>query len=322
MINMFDKKKVLRSVSLGMSTVVLVGAGLLSGCTPAPSNNNADGNKDNTPPAAQEDKKDNIMPEFVALIGENPKPAVIIQFMSNYIASVSREDAAKMLVELERSQLGYLPTMEEKYYAATNIQESLSKIYNDGFDLDKIDETQDPALKGLLKETRDMGFKVETAEGTFFPIMNYENLKKFSPYANDEIRDYIDIMAVETNKVPAKDAALVIGWDDVVDRALAQEAYVKKYSSSAKAESIKELQKKYLTFMMLGLNNTPLFSYEDKTMDKEAKEAYLKAIKDNEGNKDSELIKLLGNYMKLVEKSGYKLTDEVDKFRKDAIGSN
>jgi len=307
---MFDKKRFLRSLSLGMSTVVLAGAGLLSGCTAAPDNNG-------TPPAVQEDKKDKIMPEFFSIVGENPKPDVLIEFMEKNIGSVSREDAAKMIAELERAQQNYLPKLEEKY-GETAVQESLGKLYNENFDLSKIDDTQDAGLKSLLSETRDMGYRVETAEGTFFPILSYEYLKKFTAYASDDIKAYVDIMAVESGKVPAKDAALVIGWDEVVERALAQEDYVGKYGSSAKVGAVKELQKRYLTFMLYGLNNTPLFSYEDKTMNKEAREAYQKAVKENEG---SELMKLLGDYMELAEKSGYKLTAELDSFRKSAVES-
>lgn len=313
---MFSKKTVFRSVSLGMSTIVLVGAGLLSGCTAYTDDSNADGSEDNALPVAQEDKKDNVMPEFISLVGENPKPDALIEFMEKNIASVSRDDAAKMLVELERSQRDCLAELEENYYGGSNVQESLGKIYKPGFDLNKIGDIQDEELKSLLEETGKMGYKIETEEGMFFPIMNYEYLKKFSPYASDDIKEFIDIMAVETNKVSAKDAALVISWNEVVERALAQEAYIRKYGSSSKAEEVKGLYNKYRTFMLFGLNNTPLFSYDSsKAMDKEAKEAYLEAVKDNE---DSELIKLLGDYMKVVEKAGYKLTDEVDKFRKDA----
>ena len=180
--------------------------------------------------------------------------------------------------------------------------------------LEKINETQDPALKSLLKETMSMGYKVETAEGMFFPIQDYGYLKKFSPYAGENIKVYIDIMAVESEKVPAKDAALVISWDEVLERAFSQEDYLEKYGDSVEADSVKELYGKYRTFILFGLNNTPLFSYEDKTMDKDARAAYEKAAK---SNGDSELGKLLDSYMKVIEKNGYKLTDEVDKFRKE-----
>jgi hypothetical protein len=308
MINMYNKKAFIRSILIGISTVVLVGAGLLAGCTTIVSND-TDSNK-------AEDKQDKVMPEFMALVGENSKPDAIIEFMGKNIASVSKDNASKMLEELEKSQKNHLPELEEKYYKGENtIQNILNKVYKPEFDLNKLDDIQDAELKSLLEETRDMGYKVETAEGMYFPIMNYEYMKKFSSYAADYMKDYIGIMAVETNKVPAKDAALVIGWDEVIERALAQEGFIKKYGSSATVESMKELQKKYLTFMLFGLNNTPLFSYDTKTMNPEAKEVYEKAVKDNE---NSELMQLLYKYMEVLGKSNYKLSDEVEKFRKDA----
>ncbi|HYF83677.1 MAG TPA: hypothetical protein VEB00_11695 [Clostridia bacterium] len=321
MIRMFNKKTVIRFISLGMSTVVLVGVGLLAGCTTMTGSGTAEKDKpeDKNPPVVQENKQDKIMPEFMALVEGNAKPDAIIGFIGNYIASVSRDNAAIMLGELEKVQKNYLVNMEKKYYDGDTIQNSLNKVYKPGFDLNKIDDIQDAELKNLLIETRDMGYKVETSEGMYYPIMNYEYLKKYSIYALEDIMEYIDIMAVETNKVPAKDAALVIGWDEVIERALAQESFIKKYGSSAKIESMKELQKRYVTFMLYGLNNTPLFSYDTNTMEPEAKETYAKAVKDN-GN--SELMQMLGKYMELLEKSKYKFSEEIDTFRKNAVGSN
>lgn len=320
MYKMLNKKTVIKSISLGMSAVVIVGAGLLSGCTSIADTSNAEkgGTTDKNPPAVQENKEDKVMPEFMALVGGDSKPASIIEFMDKNIAAVNKDNAAIMLGELEKAQKNYLPKLEEKYYPDA-LQISLRKVYKPGFDLNKIDDIQDAELKSLLVETRDMGYRVETAEGMYFPIMNYEYLKKYSPYASEDMKEYIDIMSVETNKVPAKDAALVIGWDEVIQRALAQENFIIKYGSSAKVESMKELQKKYITFMLYGLNNTPLFSYDTKTIDPEAKDTYLKAVK---ANGDSELMQMLGKYMEIIEKSNYKLSDEVDKFRKDAAGNN
>lgn len=317
---MFNKKAFIKLFSLGMSTVVIVGTGLLAGCTTMPDSTGEPGSKveDKNPPVIEENKQDKIMPEFMFLVGENYKPDAIIEFMDKNIAEVSKDNASKMLEELEKAQKAYLATLEVEYYEDT-VQKSLSELFAPEFDLDNIYNTEDAELKKLLKETTDMGYKVETAEGMFFPIMNYEYMKKFSPYASDDMKAYIDIMAVETNKVPAKDGALVIGWDEVIERALAQEEFIKEHGSSARMEGMKELQKKYLTFMLFGLNNTPLFSYDTKTMDPEAKEVYTKAVKDNA---DSELMQLLGKYMEILEKSNYKFTDAADKFRKDAVEGN
>jgi hypothetical protein len=304
---MFNKKAFLRWISIGMTFTVLAGAGLMTGCTTFV--------QDNVPPAAEESKQDKIMSEFTSLAEGDPKPDTIIEFMDKNIAEVSRENASIIFEELEKVQKNNLSELEEKYYKES-IQKTLSEIYMKGFDLDKIYDTEDAELKSLLKETRDMGYKVETAEGMFYPVMNYAYLKKFSSYAEEDMKDYIDIMAVETDKTPAKDGALVIGWDEVVERALAQEGFIKKHGSSAKAEDIKALHKRYITFMLYGLNNTPLFSYDTKGMDPEAKEAYTKVLKDKV---DSELLQLLGKYMEILGKSDYKLSEEADKFRKDAV---
>ncbi|MDD3706131.1 MAG: hypothetical protein PHC45_08740 [Clostridiaceae bacterium] len=314
---MFNEKNFLRTVSIFMSTVVLLGAGLLVGCTAVTDDKiESSNNEVNNPPAVEESKQDKVMDEFMTFAEGNPEPDTIIEFMDKNIAEVSKENASKMLDKLEKALKNNLQGLEEKYYS-TAIQEAMFNAYKLEFDLSKLDSIQDSEVKDLLEKTKGMGYKVETAEGMFFPIIDYEFLKKFSSYAGDDVKDFIDIMAVESNKVPAKDAALVIGWDEVIERALAQEGFIRKHGSSAKVDDITELQKKYITFMLYGLNNTPLFSYDTKKINPEAKEVYIKAVADNA---DSELMRLLGRYMEILEKSNYKLSEEADKFRKDAEG--
>lgn len=314
---MFSKSVFFRIVLIAIFAVMLSGIGLLSGCAAFVSDD-VDSSKaeDNNPTAAEECKQDKIMAEFKALAGENPKPDTIIKFMDKNISGVSKEDASKMIEELEKVQKNYLPTLEEKYYNGESVQNGLMDIYEIDFDINRIYDTEEAELKSLLAETRDMGFKVETTEGMFFPIINYEFMKKYTPFAAGDIKGYIDIMAEESNKVPAKDAGLMIGWDEIIKRALAQEEFIVKHGSSAKAESIKKLQKKYISFILHGLDNTPLFWYDTKIMVPEAREAYEKAVKDNE---NSELAKLLGKYMEILEKSGYKQSKEADEFRKDVL---
>src|SRR5690554_6132018 len=105
------------------------------------------------------------------------------------------------------------------------------KIYQNGFDLNKINDINeinkilDQELKELLIETRNSGYKVETAEGMFFPIIDYQFYKQFTSYLSNDMENYIKIMSVESKEVPAKDAALVIGWDEILNRALSQEEF-------------------------------------------------------------------------------------------------
>lgn len=311
MMTMFYRKSLLRSTAI----LAIVGATLLSGCTtkdPINGSENVEKNK----PAVQEDSQEKIMADFNDLLESKPKADVVIQFIDKNIAKVSKENASEMITKFEEIQKSNLPALEEKYFNSETVQGKLAEVYMSGFDVTKFEDIQDEELKDLLMDTKDTGYKVETAEGTFFPIINYEFYKKYSGYVSEDIKDYIDIMAVESNNVPAKDAALVIGWDEIIERALTQEKFIKKHENSAKAEEVEQLQKKYYAFMMYGANNTPLFSYETKVMVTDAKAAYTNALK-NEG--DSETMKMLGIYMDVLDKTDYKLSDEAEKFRKDAV---
>jgi hypothetical protein len=308
---MFYRKSFLRSAAV----LAIVGATLLSGCaSKAPDNGSKDAEKNK--PVVQEDSQEKIMADLNDLLESKPKADAMIQFIDKNIANVSKENASVMMMAFEEIQKSNLPALEEKYFNGETVQSKLAETYMSGFDITKFEDIQDEELKSLLMETKDTGYKVETAEGTFFPIINYEFYKKFSGYVSEDIKDYIDIMTVESNNVPAKDAALVIGWDEIIERALTQERFMKNHGNSAKAEEVEQLQKKYYAFMMYGANNTPLFSYETKTMVPDAKAAYENALKNKD---DSETIKMLDNYMDVLDKTDYKLSDEAEKFRKDAV---
>jgi hypothetical protein len=308
MMTMLNRKSFLRSVAI----LTIVGATLLSGCATKDGNNDSGENK----PGVQEGNQEKVMADFKALLESNPKADVVIQFIDKNIANVSKENASAMITEFEVIQKTDLPALEEKYFNDETIQSKIDEIYRSEFDLAKIEDIQDEELKSLLMETRDTGYKVETAEGTYFPIINYEFYKKYSSYVSEDIKGYIDIMAVESNIVPAKDAALMIGWDEIMTRALVQENFIKKYESSVKLGDMKQLHNKYLTFILYGTNNTPLFSYDSKVMVPDAKDTYLNELK-NEN--DSELMKTIGNYMDILSKTDYKLSDEAEKFRKDEV---
>ncbi len=47
----------------------------------------------------------------------------------------------------------------------------------------------------------DSGYKLIYEEGMFYPIIDYEFYKKYSNNVTDDIREYINVMAVESNEV-------------------------------------------------------------------------------------------------------------------------
>lgn len=253
-----------------------------------------------------------IMNDFQALIQKDSDVAEVAGFINNNISSVSKEDASKMVDQLEKIQKKNLPQYENMF----NEDGIQNKINSEQKSITGQSDIQDAELKELLARTKNSGYKVETAEGFFFPIIDYGFYKNFSSFVTPDMKDYIDIMAVESDKVPAKDAALVIGWDEVLKRALSQEKFINTHKDSVKVNEIKQLYKKYVTFTLYGLNNTPLFRYDSKTIDPKAKEVYLDAVT-NPGN--SEFLKTLNEFLDFAKNSNYMLTNEAEKYRDNVI---
>ncbi len=266
-----------------------------------------------TAPNTPEEPENNvIMNDFQTLIQEDAGAEEVAAFINNNIAGVSRENATRMVDRFESIQKNTLPQFENMY----NEDNMQSKINDEYQSVIAHSEIKDSGLKELLDKTYISGYKVETAEGMFFPIIDYGFYKNFSSYVTPDMKDYIDLMAEESDKVPAKDAALVIGWDEMIQRALNQERFINTHRDSIKADEVKQLYKKYVTFTLYGLNNTPLFSYDTNTMDSEAREVYLNAVADTGA---SEFLKTLSGFLDLVKNNNYLFTDEADQYRKNAI---
>jgi len=306
--SLFSKKSFIHYALIG-----ILALGILTGCG---INNSREKNDNNSINTNRDEVEAKIMEDFQAKLANEVSLSEIVKFIEENISQLSKENAVLMVDELEKMQKDFLSQLEERFFAGDGIQQKISRIYNVRFDLSEVEKTEDPELKKLLKETRDNGYKLETAEGTFFPVIDYEFYKRFNPYLTPDYKEYIELMAVESNRMPAKDAALVIDWKEVLERAVNQEQFIIKYGDSKKIEQVKGLYKKYLTFALFGANNTPLFSYDSKTMDPEAREIY--SIYLNEDN-NSKLKQNIRGFMNLVEKNNYKLTAEVEEYRKNIL---
>lgn len=286
----------------------------VSGCDFASKIRNESGKQTIEESAANKGKV--TMDEFNKLVQkDNISAGEIISFINEKISSVTQQDASIMIMALEKQQQRQLPKIQDKYAEDDVLQKKMAKDYHGDLSANSIDGLQDKSLKDLLLETKNNGFKIETAEGFYFPVINYSLYSQYRANVIPDIADYIDIMAAEAEKSPVKDGALMIRWDEIVRRAIQQEKFINQYSSSAKVEDVKQLLKQYLVYALYGMNNTPLFRYEDKQMTPEAKTIYAElALND----KDGSFSKIMTEYLTLVKKNDYTLTKEVENYRKKA----
>ncbi len=300
--------------------IIALSLSVQTGCSNIVKQNEGN-NSDNVSKVEQGQKEDGkadekvLIDELNEIAKNNDKLLDAIEFVDTNISKVSKETASQIVDILENAQKAYLTTIEDKYYKE-GISEKFYKLNKSVEELNEIKDVDDETIKELITETKSIGYKVEAAEGMYFPIVDYSFLKKYSSFVTADMKEYIDIMSVESDKVPAKDAGLMISWDDILNRALAQEKFINEYKDSMKHNEVKELYKKYVYLIFNGLDNTPLFEYGTKTMVSEAKTTYLAAIE----NKDnSKLLEELSGYMEVLKETNYKLTDDVQKHREEVV---
>ncbi len=258
-----------------------------------------------------EDQTDtlSIMDEFHALISDGTSIKEIAAYIHKNIAVATGEEVSEMILKLEELHTKRREKEEEKYLAEA-VQKGFDAIDRTGIDINQVDSIKDEAIKKLVIESKENGYKIETVEGYYFPIIDYSFYQQFSSYATPEIKDYINIMEVESDYAFAKAEILMIGWDEVVNRIILMEKFLNQYPESDKADYMKLKYDNYVFISLYGLNIPPLF---DNKMSEDAKKAYATSLTQS---KDSKFLKLLDEFMTLVEKNDYELTEEVDRFRK------
>jgi hypothetical protein len=176
-------------------------------------------------------------------------------------------------------------------------------------------------LKKLLTQTRDAGYKLETAEGMYYPVINYEKYKVFGKHTTTDIRSYIDIMAMESGQAATKDAALRIGYQQLAGRVLAQEAFLNQYPHSNRTQAIKKLHDLYFFYTFYGTNNTPLFDYDTGKIHPNAKKGYQFVVQRNMDSKSTYIQKLKA-FMTLLDQNGDQRTTQVSTWLKKNVPSN
>lgn len=256
------------------------------------------------------------MDNYNALLQKNDVTVPeVIKSLDENIAAVSQPNASNMVIGLDKVQKDKLPKLQDKFGDSEAVQKALTKIYKSGLTNQSINSVESKETKDLLIEAQTSGFKIETAEGMYFPVIDYSAYKKYRNAVTQDIAAFIDIMAVESEKTPIKDAGLTIGWNEILKRAMTQEQFIEDYNNSVKIEDMRQLLKRYTAFALYGANNTPLFSYDTKQMVPAAKKTYLETAFDANNGTFS---KAMNEYLAVLKKNDYKLTDEIQKFRNNA----
>ncbi|GGF68529.1 hypothetical protein GCM10010912_11960 [Paenibacillus albidus] len=248
------------------------------------------------------------------------KPGNLIQarnYLINHINQVSVWNATVMTLQLENAQLADIGDYSEKIYPE-HIQMAVEKASVKGglTYTNLLNNLPDAKVRALLIEGRDKGYKMESSEGLYYPVMHYEAFKRFKSFVSQEVAAYIDIMAAESNHPTAFDAGIVIPWEELIKRTLAMESFIRQYPNSNRGAVIREEFKYARHQVFYGLDNTPAYGYESddtpSTLDPELRQAYEAAIVNGVGN--SEVLAQIKKLLTLLESTDYTYTAEIDRY--------
>lgn len=349
MLKMANRQERIRKNRLGCTLIMLlIGltllTALMSGCgsktedgageqLTEPANGDDPGRvQDGMPVSPPEDRLDVALDEqFVSLAETGAPVADLLKFMRTFSDQASREEMSAMLLIFEEKQLEQGYALEDRFYEDSEIQETLFDWYVKHQRLPRADDLPDGPARRLLDDAEAGGYKAETADGVFFPVIDYAVYRTFRPRVTEDVQAYIDLMVKESEEPAVKDAALIIPWEEVVHRTLAFESYLDRYPDSARKETTDRLRMDYTYISFMGIDNSPLFEQEGGPIVQAVLNAYKKTIQDwdkktGNGKKDggeangnqaaeSRYMADLREFVRLVEEGGGKQTASVRAFQ-------
>ncbi|MFC3749652.1 hypothetical protein [Paenibacillus sp. GCM10012306] len=264
--------------------------------------------------AAAAQQTDTVYKQFEKYVKNPDSLAQARNYLINHIKDVDVWYATVMTLHLENAQVAQLPIFSEKMYGekvqmAIRTAARPKELTYSGL-LSKI---TDPSVRAVLIEARDKGYKLDSSEGMYYPVMHYEGFKIFKPFIQKDIAEYIDLMAAESNQPMTRDGGIVIGWDQVILRALSKEAFVKKYPASNRKEAVK--LNLSLSRVFFGASNTPAYDGpvgETPKLNPKLRAAYEAVLINGPGS--SELLQTIEKLLVLLDSANEELTPEVQQF--------
>ncbi|TYP78141.1 hypothetical protein [Paenibacillus methanolicus] len=295
-----------RSYAAPFMAIMLAGA-LLAGCgkesNPQPDGGTAsngqtgssdsattnEGDAANDPDGADQGETDRIVSEYEALRTKPANAADRLAFLNANLAKLPKDAADRIMRDMLAFYDKDLEPAQQRL-ADQRIDEQLAAI-EWPITPEKLNQVTDEKAKQAIKDVWAQGYKLETTEGTIFPIVDYGLLKKYEGALSPELSAYIGLLALESDEKSASDAALVISWDQLAERALAYEVYSKQYPDAPETSQVKQLYHNYLSMYLYGLNNTPAYDFETFKLADEVKASYEKTAAEHPDTKTGEIVK-------------------------------
>lgn len=172
----------------------------------------------------------------------------------------------------------------------------------------------------FYKKLKQYSYKLDSSEGMIYVNIANEKylINAIGNYLSEKSVKYFAVLCNEFANEAFKDAGIVVSINELVDRMVTWEKIYNSNLYSKAKQNAKDKFVNYLTVLFEGTDNTPAFMYENNRVDKRFVEAYKYLIKKY---KYSNTVVIFKEYEKLLKKSGYKKSKQINKFIETKLNS-
>ncbi|WP_322903505.1 hypothetical protein [Paenibacillus campi] len=267
----------------------------------------------------------NAQKAYTMFVQQLQKPATFAQARATLMKSIAQFDrnrASLAVLQLENAYNKHR-SFADQLLSQSSVYEALEKVYEPGMTM----KQAAAAVKGktarqALQQLSDMGYRLQTVEGSFYPDIDYPAFSPLLAYVTPDIRDYMNIMATEAKAPTTDDNGIIITPTELLKRGLAIESFVNTYATSNRRADMVRQYKNIQLNIFYGALNTPVFDYDTLKMDAEFAADYRKVLASYNATqiKQSAILTNLSDLFQLLKQTNGKQTDKVTQFLKQRLG--
>lgn len=260
--------------------------------------------------------------DTIVKFGESPE---IIAYR-NFLHQIDSTDATSLQIAITKFKALFADkatsTCDSSFIIYQNFVDTIEsklneKLINDTTDYSALfsGETAPDNIVKYQKTLNKNGFKISSSEGMAYIEQDRDlPVRELSHLLSAAMKEYLTEIATENKEGFAEDASITISPQKYIDRLIWYEKFMAANPGFVLIENCKNYKKAYLTYLITGIDNTPLFDDQDKFK----LSAYHAKAYNYLANKypDSETLKTIKPYWNAIKQ---KQKEEIKKIKKDYI---
>lgn len=267
--------------------------------------------------------QDALIQKFNTVVGSAKEASDIVSFLNENMNKAGQNNADQMVRALYAFYSKDLERSQQAFFA-DDVQKVLTEM---DWPITSANAASIPvdAIRQLVVTKLSGGYKLVWVEGSIYPIVDYSSQQIYSTYLSKPLNSYIALKAAESSEPAAMDAGLVVSWNELANRAIMAETFLRDYPDSPEYQEVEDLYlDRYLSMYLKGLPNTPIANSETLKVVPEVKASYVKITSENPDTVTAKMADRLlnilaeSNDVALIQgPSGKRLLPKVEQFQKN-----